>query len=243
MENREIFSNLRTIPPIFVRLDGRAFHRLTRTLGCEKPYDARFCRAMCGVCRRIMESSGMTPSFAYTFSDEVSLFFPHLPFDGRVEKIDSVCASYAASSLVIELGCTQPVAFDARVIPASDDYAVEYLVSRQKEAWRNHLNAYAQDALIREGSTPRAAAAALKDLPSRELHEMMFARGVNLSKTPAWQRRGILVFKESVIKEGYNPRSHETVAVERRVVRVEKDPPLFSTPEGAALIRSLLPGP
>ena len=36
MENREIFSTITTIPPVFVRLDGRAFHRLAECLGLEK---------------------------------------------------------------------------------------------------------------------------------------------------------------------------------------------------------------
>jgi len=51
MENREIFSNLATIPPVFVRLDGRAFHALTRKYGFAKPFDDRFCEAMVDVCQ------------------------------------------------------------------------------------------------------------------------------------------------------------------------------------------------
>ena len=34
------------------------------------------------------------------------------------------------------------------------------------------------------------AARQLKGMPAQELHEMMHKRGVNLAKTPAWQRRG-----------------------------------------------------
>ncbi|HZD43024.1 MAG TPA: tRNA(His) guanylyltransferase Thg1 family protein, partial [Methanomicrobiales archaeon] len=118
MEENEIFSELRIIPPVFVRLDGRAFHRLSRVLSLKKPFDERFSTAMRGVCTALMEESGMNPSYAYTFSDEISLYFPHLPFEGRVEKIDSVLASFAASSLTLALECTSPLSFDARIIPA-----------------------------------------------------------------------------------------------------------------------------
>ncbi|MFY1645189.1 tRNA(His) guanylyltransferase Thg1 family protein, partial [Methanoculleus bourgensis] len=112
-KDREIFANLTIFPPIFVRLDGRAFHRLTRALNLRKPFDPAFHASMRAVCRYLLEGSGLTPAFAYTFSDEISLYFRTLPFSGRVEKIDSVTASVAASVLTIELGCAEPLAFDA----------------------------------------------------------------------------------------------------------------------------------
>ncbi len=195
---------------------------------------------MAGVCCSLIRDSGLNPEFAYTFSDEISLYFRHLPFNGRVEKIDSICAAYAASALTLELGCSEPLAFDARIIPVTPQIAVEYLLSRQQEAWRNHINAYCQAALISEGMSASRTAAALKGMSSPEMHEMMFERGINLAKTPAWQRRGVLVFLETIIKEGYNPIRDEHVEVERRVVRVNRDLPLFSTPGGEKLIESLV---
>ncbi len=158
MENREIFSNLATFSPVFVRLDGRAFHALTRKSGFAKPFDDRFCKAMVGVCRSLVGESGLTPAFAYTFSDEISLYLKELPFSGRVEKIDSVAASYAASALTLILGAKEPLAFDARIVQATPESAVEYMTGRQDEAWRNHLNAYCQQALIAEGMDATAAA-------------------------------------------------------------------------------------
>jgi len=238
-KDREIFANLSIFPPIFVRLDGRAFHRLTRALDLTAPFDPAFHASMRAVCRYLLEESGFTPTFAYTFSDEISLYFQTLPFSGRVEKIDSVTASAAASVLTIELGCTEPLAFDARIIPATGEFAVEYLTWRQNEAWRNHINAYCQNALIEEGMSPRKAAAALQGMRSDAMHEMMFERGVNLAATPAWQRRGTLLYREGYTKEGYNPMTGETVLVTRTRIRELEETPLFSTAEGAALIQSL----
>ncbi len=242
MENREIFSNLSTIPPVFVRLVGRAFHVLTRWFGFAKPFDDGFCKAMVGVGQSLVAESGLTPVFAYTFSDEISLYLRELPFSGRVEKIDSVAASYAASALTLVLGAKEPLAFDARIVQATPESAIEYMTGRQDEAWRNHLNAYCQQALIAEGMDGTDAARRLKGMQAQELHEMMHKRGVNLAKTPAWQRRGVLVCKKEIEKEGYNPITKEHVTVTRSMVAADRDLPLFSTPEGQAFLQKLICG-
>ncbi|WFN33765.1 tRNA 5'-guanylyltransferase [Methanogenium sp. S4BF] len=240
MQEREIFRNLSIFPPFIVRLDGRAFHRFTRDMGFEKPYDRRFSDAMAAVSEQLLSSSGLEPSFAYTFSDEISLFFPLAPFNGRVEKIDSVCASYAASALTLALHLTEPVAFDSRVIAADVPAAVAYMVMRQREAWRNHINGYCQQALITEGMTATQAARALRGMKGPAMHEMMFERGINLAKTPAWERRGIACYLTEVTKEGYNPITDEKVTATRRVVVPDDDLPLFSEPDGEVWLRSHL---
>jgi tRNA(His) 5'-end guanylyltransferase len=239
MEKDEIYSNLRTIPPVFVRVDGRKFHRLAQDLQLERPFDPRFCRAMTRVCRAILAESGLSPRFAYTFSDEISLYFPNLPFDGRVEKVDSVCAAFSASALTLALGCRHPVAFDARIIPVPGQLSRQYLIGRQAEAWRNYINAACQEALIRDGMNSSAAAAHLKGLSSAQLHEMMFSRGVNLASAPAWQRRGLAVCRQPIEKIGRNPLTGEEVTTERHLVRVLEKLPLFTSPEGSALLDSL----
>ena len=240
MENRELFASITTVPPVMVRLDGRAFHRLAHMLGLAKPFDIRFSRAMTAVCRCFLADSGLTPEFAYTFSDEISLYLPKLPFSGRVEKIDSVAASFGASALTLALECAEPIAFDARVIPVTPEYTLEYVVNRQDEAWRNHVNAYCQQALIADGMKPRQAAARLKGMPSPHLHEMMHDRGVNLAKTPAWQRRGVLVYKKRSEKEGFNPLTKEKVKAVRSSVTVDDDLPLFTSPDGQAFLKRLV---
>jgi len=240
MENREIFSAITTIPPVFVRLDGRAFHRLAENLVLKKPFDDRFSDAMVQACQLLVADSGLCPEFAFTFSDEISLYFTQLPFNGRVEKIDSVSASFAASALTLALGVTTPLSFDARVIPATPSYMMEYLANRQNEAWRNHLNGYCQQALIREGISAKKAAARLKGLPAKDLHEMMHKRGFNLATTPAWQRRGVLVYKKVMEKEGYNPITQQTVIAERSAVTVDRDLPLFTSIEGKEFLGKLV---
>jgi len=242
MENREIFSTITTIPPVFVRIDGRAFHRLAENLNLKKPFDDQFSDAMIQVCSALISDSGLCPDLAFTFSDEISLYFTKLPFSGRVEKIDSVAASCAASALTNLLAGKPLLSFDARVIPSTPEYALEYLANRQNEAWRNHINSYCQQALIDEGISAKKAAARLKGVPARDLHEMMHKRGMNLATTPAWQRRGVLVYKKITEKEGFNPLTQEHVVAQRSAVTVERELPLFTSPEGQSFLKKLLCG-
>ena len=119
---------------------------------------------------------------------------------------------------------------------------MEYLANRQAEAWRNHINAYCQQALIEEGLNGKKAAEQLRGLPSKDLHDMMHTRGFNLATTPAWQRRGTLIYKKLTAKEGYNPVTKETVTAERSAVVTESDLPLFTSPEGKEFLKKVVAG-
>ncbi len=242
MLDRELFAALTALPPLYVRLDGRAFHRLARALELARPFDQGFAAAMASVARRLVADSGASPVFAYTFSDEISCFFTELPFGGRVEKLDSVLAAYAASALTIELGLTEPVAFDARVVFVDPAAAFAYLAGRQAEAWRNHINAYAQAVLVADGLSPREAAARLRGLASPALHDLAFEHGVNLAETPAWQRRGTLVYRRPVEVSGRDPRTGEVATAIRSRAAIDRDLPLFNSEEGKALLARLIPG-
>jgi tRNA(His) guanylyltransferase len=243
MKNREVFSNLITVPPIFVRLDGRGFHRLADRLSLARPFDERFHESMIAVLKSVVSVSGLNPDFGYTFSDEISLYFSSLPFGGRVEKIDSIAASYAASAFSLILDPKSPVSFDARIIPVTEELAMQYLINRQHEAWRNHMNAYCQSALMDEGMSAYDAQKSLQGLPSKALHEMMFHRGVNLAETPSWQRRGALVYKKLKQVQGFNPVERQFVETLRSSVTTERSLPLFNSPEGKEFLISVIGSP
>jgi tRNA(His) 5'-end guanylyltransferase len=137
MKKREIYSDLRCIPPVIVRVDGRTFKNTLSRLGCEKPYDEKFASAMADSLELFFKKSGINAALAYTFSDEASILFFDLPFDGRVEKLDSVISSYLSSAFTIRMGLDEPVSFDSRIVPVSKENVAEYLIWRQSEAWRN----------------------------------------------------------------------------------------------------------
>jgi tRNA(His) 5'-end guanylyltransferase len=68
----------------------------------------------------------------------------------------------------------------------------------------------------------------------------MFSRGINLARTPAWQRRGILVYKSAKEIEGFNPLESRVVRTLRTSVQCVREPPVFSSPEGRSFLDGLI---
>ena len=240
MKRKEIFSAIRAPPPVIMRLDGRNFKESLSRLGFHKPYDLKFEQGMVCAARMLLERSGMSPDWAFTFSDEVSLFFTELPFDGRVEKLDSVVPSFMASALTLALKVETPLAFDARVIPVHFEEIPAYLTNRQSETWRNHMQSHGFYQLVSEGMGEKEAAARMKGMKFEEIHELMWQRGVNLNETPGWQRKGVFIYRKKTEREGYNPIKAETVTVERREITEDWDPPVFTSEEGKMYLEQIL---
>jgi len=62
----------------------------------------------------------------------------------------------------------------------------------------------------------------LRGLSGPQIHELVFQKGINLAKTPAWERRGVMVYR----KEG----------------KVESDwnLPLYSSVEGSIFLKKIV---
>jgi tRNA(His) guanylyltransferase len=188
----EIYSQIKARSPSMVRADGRGFKKLMNNR--HKPYDLEFARSIVGATVKIFDSSGLSPALAFVFSDEVNLLFLEAPFAGRVEKIDSVIASLLSSALSLNLGCV--VSMDCRVIPVCEGEICEYLAQRQDETWRNHVFSYGFYILVSDGWSREAAMNELRGKRESEIHELVFHRGINLAKTPTWERRGALIYRK-----------------------------------------------
>lgn len=133
MKEYEVYGDLK-VPVnsrIILRLDGRSFHSLAKNLNLEKPYDEDFAGLMVKVSKDLFNE--FAPVFIYTFSDEISILLDNIPFNGRIEKINSVVASFAASSFTYNLNkeIAKPVAFDSRIIPINDKDIPKYFKWRQ----------------------------------------------------------------------------------------------------------------
>ncbi|HYA33462.1 MAG TPA: tRNA(His) guanylyltransferase Thg1 family protein [Candidatus Bathyarchaeia archaeon] len=240
MKEREIYAGLRTVAPFFVRVDGRNFRDVLARLKREQPYDLAFAESMGAASEALVRRSGLPVQLVFAFSDEASVLFCEAPFDGRIEKLDSVVASFFASAVTLSLASDVPLAFDARVVPVSAMDIQPYLESRQNEAWRNHVHAYGYYYLRKNGQTGREAHATLLGMTSNELHELMFRHGINLAKTPPWQRRGVLVYREMYEKKGFDRKSHSAVITRRSRVVQNWDLPLFKSSEGREVLSGLL---
>jgi len=223
--------------PFIVRCDGRNFRSLCSRLGFKKPFDEDFAKIMVTAAKAVF-NSGFNPTLAYIQSDEISyLFTREQIFSRRLEKILSIIPSVVSSRFTLELlrikGEEEVVAFDARIVILSEKDVVDYFAWRQMEAWRNHINAYALYALVAKGLTTSQAAKKLLKLKSPELHDLVLRElNVNLAKTPAWQRRGIVLRWHVFQKRGVNPITGEAALTIRRKLVEDWQPPLFTTPEG-----------
>jgi len=236
----EIFSHLRIPPttPFFARLDGRRFKAVAEKMEAKKPFDKRFAKCVVKSARAIYRE-GFNSTLIYVASDELNvLFLYNASFRRRVEKINSVLAGIASSAfssnMLKNFGKDLITTFDSRIIVSSQEKVVEYLEWRQRDAWRNHNNAYAYWLFRKMGHGPIETAKMLKGLKSKDLHEALFSHGVNLAKTPAWQRRGILVHREPYKKQIGNR------TVDRRRIKENWKLPLFSSEKGHTLIRKIL---
>ena len=240
MKNREIFAEMRCIPPVVVRADGRNFRNTLSGLGFKKPYDQTFARALADTAELFVKKSGLSPLFAYTFSDEISFLFTELSFEGRVEKIDSIVASFLSSALTINLRLEEPVAFDSRIVVLQKEEIPAYFHWRQLEAWRNFVTSWGYYTLIVEGMDKDEASRYLKGKKEWEIHEMLFKRGINLAALPAWQRRGIVISAKEYEVSGFNPLLGKEAKSQRRKVTQNWEIPNFKSEEGIVFLEKLI---
>lgn len=85
--------------PVIIRIDGKSFHSFTKYLN--KPWDNIFHRAMSNTMLKLAQNI-QNCKFAYTESDEISLFLEDWEtletdawFDNKIQKLASVSASMA----------------------------------------------------------------------------------------------------------------------------------------------------
>lgn len=186
--------------PVMARLDGKRFSRFTT--GLERPYDARLGRLMVETTRHLVEASSALAG--YTQSDEITLLFhaddvnTQTFLDRRVLKLTSILTSMATAYFNAHLATEIPeragamALFDCRVwaVPNPTEAACVFLW-RELDAGRNSLSTavrcyYPHEEVVEKGSA--------------ELHELLFAKGVNWNDYPAAFKRGTYVLRRTVVR-------------------------------------------
>lgn len=136
-----------------LRVDGRAFHTLTR--GMARPFDGYLMEAMdevgVALCSQIQGAQ-----FAYVQSDEVSVLLTDFGamqqpwFGGVVQKMASVAASIACNAFNTRIPAVSSgrlAQFDARVFTVpSRHQAINYFLWRQGDCFRNAVSMAAEAA-------------------------------------------------------------------------------------------------
>ncbi len=229
MKEYEVYSSLR-VPKnskIIIRLDGRSFHKLAYDLNLVKPYDENFYRVISEVCRELFEE--FSAEFVYTFSDEISLLLDKIPFDGRIEKINSVIASFTSSSFVLHYDTQfkKPPAFDSRIIPISEEDILNYFRWRQDESWRNCVNSHGI-AYLKNKYSNTEANDKINGMNLNDIHQFLFENGINLNDVETYKKRGIAVYRKNKKVVGFNKKENKNQTSYRSYVYTDWELPIFN---------------
>lgn len=199
MKRYEAISASRLMPktPVLIRLDGKAFHTLTRK--CTKPWDLGFQTAMWETARYLCDQiSGCR--VAYVQSDEITLLLVDYQsigtqgwFDYELQKLVSVSASIAAAAFARAFNVDALAAFDARAwnLPAHE--VVNCFIWRQQDATRNSILGLAQAHYSHNE---------MQGKKTDVLQDMLMAKGINWNDCPVPQKRGVCITRETFLVGG-----------------------------------------
>ncbi|HLP85784.1 MAG TPA: tRNA(His) guanylyltransferase Thg1 family protein [Phycisphaerales bacterium] len=217
------------LPEVYLvaRIDGRSFTRLTKeVMQFERPFDITFRDHMIATVEHLMES-GFRPLYGFTESDEISLLFARDAdaFGRNIRKWTSVLAGEASAAFSARLG--KPAAFDCRVIELpTPELVVDYFRWRSEDAHRNALNAWCYWQLRDNGVSAADATSRIEGMSIAAKNELLFGMGINFNDLPAWQKRGIGIYRETYEKRATNPLTGAEVTATRQRLRVDFDLPI-----------------
>ncbi len=214
--------------PVMMRLDGKAFHTLTRNM--DRPFDPRFTACMWETAKYLVEHvSGC--QLAYVQSDEISLLLTDYEtvhtqgwFGYDLQKMVSVSASMAgvafAASFLSAFGrgpdTRELPVFDSRAWNLPREEVRNYFVWRQQDASRNSVQMLGQ------------AHFSHKELQSKSCDEiqamLLKQRGLNWNDCPVPQKRGACLVRHTITLPAIDKKPEHT----RRVWSVDEAIPLFT---------------
>lgn len=173
--------------PVIIRLDGRAFHTLTRNM--DKPFDMKFIRLM-GETARKMAHSIQGAKVVYVQSDEISVLLTDYDeldtnawFDYNVQKMCSVSASIA--SVHLSMALNKPVEFDSRCFNIPKEEVINYFRWRYGDWVKNSVQMLARSKFSQKELNGKKQA---------DMHEMLHQKGINWADLPGVCKNGRLLW-------------------------------------------------
>ena len=210
--------------PVIVRIDGRAFHTLTKNF--VKPFDTIFGVTMMETAKSLCsEISGC--QLAYVQSDEISLLLQDYAtlntdgwFDYSVQKLCSVAAGLATMyfnrhfqktvGMQTKLG-EDPLkyfdkdlkllmgSFDARCFNIPKEEVCNYFIWRQNDASKNSVQMLARSLFPHKD---------LQGLNLSQLQDkMMLEKAVNWNDLEIWKKRGACCVRDSETRKWFIDRA------------------------------------
>lgn len=173
--------------PVIVRIDGRAFHTITRRR-FGKNWSLEFVEQMVEVAKTVSKDMGC--KFCYSQSDEVSFLltdYETIKTDGwfkyDIRKIISVSASLAASVFSRLHG--RNISFDSRCFSMPQDDVCNYFLWRQLDATRNAVQMAGREYFSHKE---------LHQKTGYMIQEMLFQQhGINFNDYPIVRKRGFCI--------------------------------------------------
>lgn len=209
--------------PALIRVDGKAFHTLTRWMN--KPFDVNLqsCmqQAAIALCEKIQGAK-----IAYVQSDEISVLLTDYDqldtqawFNYQVQKMASVAASIATAWFNIKFhefwdNITPEALFDGRVWSLPKEEVVNYFIWRQQDASRNSVQMVARAYFSHDECHNKNNA---------QLQDMLHSVGINWNNYPTVCKRG-----SCIIKENYWIDAVDGTKVERSRWVVDREIPIFT---------------
>lgn len=181
--------------PVILRIDGRAFHTITRKR-FGKTWSREFVEQMIETAKTVLaDIQGC--NFCYSQSDEVSFLLtdyktistdPWFGYDAR--KMISISASLASSVFSRLYG--KNVCFDSRVFTIPHDEVTNYMVWRQVDATRNAIQMAGREYYSHKQLHRKSC---------NEIQEMLFQKGVNFNDYPIIRKRGFCIVNGNIDEE------------------------------------------
>ena len=172
--------------PVIMRLDGKAFHTLTK--GCNKPFDLNLKNCMNETAKYLCENI-QGAKCAYTQSDEITILITDFDklntdawFDYKIQKMCSISAGLASVRFTSLFG--KIALFDSRVFNVPKEEVVNNFIWRQKDWERNSLQMLARAYFSHSD---------LNNKNRSDMHDMLHAIGVNWSELPSHWKNGTLI--------------------------------------------------
>lgn len=165
--------------PAIIRLDGKAFHTLTKHF--EKPFDFHFINSMNGTAR-VLCNEIQNAKCAYVQSDEISILLIDYDslqteawFDYNLQKMVSVSAGLASANFLLfmryfGLEYIDAPCFDSRTFNIPREEVCNYFIWRQKDWIRNSVHMYASSFYSHKQ---------LNKKKQEDMHEMLHEKGKN----------------------------------------------------------------
>lgn len=174
--------------PVILRIDGRAFHTITRKR-FGKAWSQEFVEQMILTAKTVAkEIQGC--NFCYCQSDEISFLLTDYKtisteawFSYNVCKMISISASLASSVFSQIYG--KPVCFDSRVFSIPQDEVTNYFIWRQIDATRNAIQMAGREYFSHKQMQNKSCSV---------IQEMLFQEHkINFDKYPVVRKRGFCV--------------------------------------------------